>query len=450
VAQFAKLRLRQSHKLVTSGTSSMKVRFALGLISLFVSLTTSADYKSKTCPDCWLPSANGPTVSEGLGVNIHFIDPQAGELKMIADAGFHWVRMDFIWEITERDRGHYDFSAYDRLLKALESFNIRPLFILDYGNPLYTNGKSVRTTEARQGFARWAAAAAKHFAGRGVIWEMFNEPNAPVFWPPEPKVDEYIALASEVGRAFRAAAPNERLIGPATLGFELGFLESCFRAGLLNSWSGVSVHPYRQTNPESAASDYAGLREMIERFRNGSRSDRPIPVIAGEWGYSSVWRGMTEEKQAIMLARQLLTNVANGIPLSIWYDWRDDGQDPVSVEHHFGLVRNKYQTERTQVYEPKPAYFAARTLNNQLGDFRFLERLVVGSADDYILVFGKDGDRRIVAWTTSPTAHRVNIPGMSGRFALTKVTGESAGELSTNPALSVEISPAPIYLAPEN
>lgn len=429
----------------------MKVRFALGLFFLFLSLTTSADYKSKTCAACWLPSANGPTVDEGLGVNIHFIDPRPGEVKMIADAGFHWVRMDFIWEITERERGRYDFSAYDRLLKELEPVNIRALFILDYGNPLYTNGKSVRTLEARQAFARWAVAAAEHFSGRGVLWEMFNEPNAPLFWPPEPKADEYIALASEVGRAFRAAVPNEKLIGPATLGIELGFLEPCFKAGLLDSWSGVSVHPYRRTNPELAASEYARLREMISTYRTGNDSARSIPVISGEWGYSSAWRGMTEEKQAVMLARQLLTNAANGIPISIWYDWRDDGSDEAAVEHHFGLVRNKYQTERAQVYDPKPAYFAARTLSSQLNGYRFIERLVVGSDDDYILVFAKERDRRIVAWTTSGTAHRVNVPGMSGRFALTKVTGESAGLVSATPTgLSLEISSAPIYVARAN
>ena len=75
---------------------------------------------------------------------------------------------------------------------------MRALFILDYGNPLYTRGKSVRTAEAREAFARWAVAAAKHFSGRGINWEVFNEPNHPIFWPPKPNVNEYAALAVEV------------------------------------------------------------------------------------------------------------------------------------------------------------------------------------------------------------------------------------------------------------
>ncbi len=48
---------------------------------------------------------------------------------------------------------------------------------------------------------------------------------------------------------------------------------------------------------------------------------------------------MDEETQAKLLARQWLSNLANDIPLSIWYDWRDDGPDPKEREHHFGMVR---------------------------------------------------------------------------------------------------------------
>ena len=37
---------------------------------------------------------------------------------MIAAAGFKWVRMDLTWAATERVRGEYDSSAYDRLVGA--------------------------------------------------------------------------------------------------------------------------------------------------------------------------------------------------------------------------------------------------------------------------------------------------------------------------------------------
>src|ERR1051326_3719291 len=115
----------------------MTLRFSLAVISLLLSLVISADNRSRECAGCWTRAENLPTAEQSLGVNVHFIDPRPGEVKMIADAGFRWIRTDFKWELTERDRGQYDFASYDRLLKQLDEFGIRPLFILDYGNPLY-------------------------------------------------------------------------------------------------------------------------------------------------------------------------------------------------------------------------------------------------------------------------------------------------------------------------
>ena len=264
---------------------------------------------------------------------------------MIADAGFRWVRMDLKWDVTERERGRYDFSAYDRLMNAIEPFGIRALLILDYGNPLYGEGPP-RSENARNAFTKWAVAAALHYANRGVIWEVYNEPNNPKFWQP-PNPNEYALLALTVGRAFHESVPNEKLMGPAIGEMDLSFLESCFKAGALDSWFAVSVHPYLRQNPENVAGEYAKLRKLIASYRAASGREEVnqpaanISIISGEWGYSSAWHGMNEEKQAIMLARQFLTNAANGIPLSIWYDWRDDGLDPKEAEHHFGLVRKE-------------------------------------------------------------------------------------------------------------
>ena len=43
--------------------------------------------------------------------------------------------------------------------------------------------------EGRKAFARWAAAAARHFQGRGILWEVYNEPNTK-FWKPKADVQQ--------------------------------------------------------------------------------------------------------------------------------------------------------------------------------------------------------------------------------------------------------------------
>jgi len=364
-----------------------------------------------------LPSA---VVPDGLGVNIHFTDARPGELDMLAGAGFRWVRMDFFWGGTERRPGVYDFSAYDRLLAALEARKLRAIFILDYGNGLYEGGSSVATEAGRGAFSRWAAAAAVHFQGHGILWEIWNEPNG-TFWKPKANVDDYAALALAAAKGIHAAAPGEAVIGPATSGVDMQFLESCFKAGLLDCWDAVSVHPYRQEAPEGAAAEYLKLGERIAHYAPKGKS---IPIISGEWGYSSAWQNYDEATQGQMLAREWLVNLANHIPLSIWYDWHEDGTDPREPEHHFGTVANAYHAGGSPVYDPKPAYLAAKTLTSVLQGFQFDKRLALGRSEDYALLFRKGDELRLAIWTTSSQPQPVRLHCSPGEFEVITHTGE--------------------------
>ncbi len=391
-------------------------------------------------PQTSLPAA---VVPDGLGVNIHFTDARPGELEMLAAAGFHWVRMDFSWGGTEKRPGEYDFSAYDRLLASLETKKLRALFILDYGNSLYEADSAVATEAGRRAFSRWAAAAAVHFNGHGILWEIWNEPNIG-FWKPKPNVADYAALALAAAKAIHAAAPGEAVIGPATSGVDLQFLESCFKAGLLDWWDAVSVHPYRQSAPESAEADYQKLRGLIARYAPKGKS---IPIISGEWGYSSAWQNFDAAAQGQMLARQWLVNLANQIPLSIWYDWHEDGTDPQEPEHHFGTVANAYHAGGSPVYQPKPAYLAAKTLTSVLQGFQFTKRLALGNPDDYALLFHKGDRLRLAVWTTSPTPQPVRIRSSPGEFEIINHTGERGKTILANEnGLAFTPTLAPQYL----
>ena len=433
----------------------IRLRFIASLILLTILTLPCVGCARDDCSFASYSTAAAPVIPIGFGVNIDFTDPRPGEMKMLSQAGFRWVRMDLKWDLTEPAKGQYDFTAYDRLTPSLDQYDLHSLFILDYTNPAYDNGQPPHTDEARQAFARWAVAAAKHFAGRGVIWEIYNEPNIAQFWPPRPKVDDYVALALAVGRAFRESVPNEKLIGPATSGIDFSFLEACFKAGLLDYWSAVSVHPYRRSDPETAASDYCRLRKMIKTYAAvGTQisSDvalkRDLPIIASEWGYSSVWSGMDDEKQGQLLARSWLTNAANDVSVSIWYDWHDDGPDAKEPEHHFGTVYNPYYADRESVFDPKPAYLAVKTLTTFFRGYRFEKRLNVGGDDDYVIVLHKGNEARVAAWTTASGAHSVVIPLDPGKYTGVTYTGQNLAVVTADQQGVVRnLTTAPVYIA---
>lgn len=399
-------------------------------------------------PSLWAQGVPlNPPIPKNLGVNIHFTNPRPGEMRELAAAGFRWVRMDFNWAEIEHEKGRYDFSAYDQLMAALKPYHIRPIFILDYGNKFYDHGLSPYDAAGRQAFANWVAASVEHFQGDGVAWEMYNEPNSK-FWSPKENAPNYVKLALEVGETMKETAPAETYIGPAGATVDLWFLAYCFQSGLLNYWSAVSIHPYRQRIPETVIRPYAAVDWLIHKYEPRGKT---VPVIAGEWGYPSTpnWFNMSDEGQAKMLAREFLVNIMEGVPVTIWYDWHDDGTDPKDPDLHYGVVHNLYRPDNAQVYEPKPAYFAAQTLSRFFADFHFRERINAGNAGNFVLLFTRGKDARLAVWTVNPSPQTIVVPGARGKFNVVGFQGTQQPKLSARrQGLKIVLSDAPRYLAP--
>jgi polysaccharide biosynthesis protein PslG len=390
---------------------------------------------------------------EGAGVNIHFTRGHQRDLDLIAAAGFKFIRMDFSWSGTERAPGQYNWGDYDELTANLEQRGLRPLYILDYSNGLYEDqivshdpisGKerrdiaSPRKPGSVAAFARWAGAAAAHFKGRRVIWEIWNEPNIG-FWKPKPEVKDYIALVQATTKAVRQADPAATVVAPASSGFPWRFLEELLAApGVLDQLDAVSVHPYRSQAPETADADYLRLRSLIERF--APLPKKSMPILSGEWGYSTQDKGLSLDKQAAYLARQQLHNLLHGVPISIWYDWKNDGLDPAYNEHNFGTVSNNLAL--------KPSYLAMQTLARQLKGFRVARRLAVPAKDDFVLLLvNAAGDQKLAAWTIGqPHQLPLRLEVASSDLLMVNGQGQEVRPVVLDGTVGVALESAPQYI----
>ena len=356
-----------------------------------------------------------PTGQICAGVNIHFITGHEKDLDMIAAAGFKFVRMDFDWQSIEQTKGVYTWDTYDELTANLEKRGLGAIYILDYSNSFYEDlvvpetplpWETQKTTASPQhkesidAFARWSAAAAVHYKGKNIIWEIWNEPNIN-FWKPKPDVSQYNALALATCRAVKEVVPEASIIGPSTSELPLPFLESFLSSGILEYLDGVSIHPYRDysKSPETAITDYQKLRELIDRYT--PRIEKNIPIISSEWGYSTSSKGITLETQAAYIVRMQLSNLLSGIPISIWYDWKNDGTDLNDLGQNFGTV--------TFDLTPKPSYNATKIMNMQMKGYTLIQRLKLQNDNDYALLFrNEEGNFKLIAWTVDER-HTVTI-----------------------------------------
>ncbi len=315
---------------------------------------------------------------QGFGVNIHSQSYTYEDLDMMEEAGFKIIRTDMLWHEIEKEKGVYDFSTFDQLLSELDKRNIRPYLILDYGNPLYGCTTSVTTTQCMEGYKNFIKMAVARYKQYNPIWEIWNEPDVIHFWYPQPAYQEYTNLVKEAVFVIKSVDPRAVVIGPAVgnLNYPYPFLEECFKRGLLDYVDAVSVHPYREPPLESVIDDYANLRNLIKQYN----PDNPdIPIIAGEWGESSSQSLRNEENQAKYLLREFLINLYQGIPVTIWYKWKDDGTSDKKKDNWGMITRENFTA--------KQALNSFTEMTKILQDTDFIERINYYDSEVFLLLF---------------------------------------------------------------
>lgn len=367
------------------------------------------------------PIRQSPLANDALGVNVHFFRLGDGfplvterDLDMLQQAGFRRVRMDLLWREVEKQPGVFNFQKYDWAIQGLLKRGIRPMVIIGLGHPSYSPGLTIQPSWVQAGFERYAEETVKHFKGLNLIYELVNEPNHPEFWQPKPDAAEYMKLAKRLLPRLKSIDPNAFIAAPSTAGAPLPFLETCFRQGLLSLVDGVTIHPYqafyelppKNRIPEFVERDYQLTQALIQKY---APPGKQIPLIFGEWGYSSALNEISEQQQAIYMTRQALLGMMYGTPINIWYNWKGgiEGQssDPTNKELNFELVHTNLV--------PKPAYYAIGQLTRRLSNKQYAGK-EPSLPGDYILKFTNSqmspSQTTYACWTIQPP-HWINLMG---------------------------------------
>jgi hypothetical protein len=389
------------------------------------------------------PAPQPSQLTPRLGVNIHLLQDDHA-LDLAHAAGFVFVRMDMLWTDVERG-GRYRFFAYDRLLRALEARGMGVLWILDYGHPDHGGG-APRTPQDVAAFGRFAEAAAAHFKGRDVRYEIWNEPNTSQFWEPSPNASEYAVLLRAAVAAIRRADPSAKVSSGGLSRFDAAFLRGAIDPNLAASLTAVAVHPYPKTGPETIAPELGILREWVA-FSLGEH----LEIWDTEWGYSSAnapveapSNGQSKEgrrRQASLAVRELLTVWATRLPLAVWYDLRDDGTNPANPEHNYGLL--------DAGGNEKPAMHAIEILMRAVSDRKYAGMMEETPAGIHAMRLDGLTDRALVVWTDQPDGRRTVEYSKRDLISATDLMGQSVktkDRPSGQAQVEVESAAGPIYL----
>ena len=362
--------------------------------------------------------------------------------------GVRWCRGDWAFGgLSKQGDGAWSFGAADASVENMTSHYPR----LGLVNMWMNSGRG-HLLEGIDETAAIFRAASGHFAGRGLEYEVWNEPNHGGFWRLSPiNAEDFFPLQAAAFNAVRAGDPDAIVNTYSVSGVDDAFVRKGFAAGGWRYVDALGYHPYgyptipEQIIPKAAAS----MKTVIDSFGGWvwhHITEQGYPTCSSALGVDEITQGDFQARV------QLLMNAIDwgrGLHIYTIGDGGEAGpnQDP---EARFGIVRSDLTA--------KPAFMALATLSSQLANTLFVGQFdaagkprlsLVGPHDEgaYIQVYhALDGSAAVLAaWAIKPMTATV-----------TDVDGETCEVVSSyqshtspsieNKVLTLQLSATPLYV----
>ena len=302
----------------------------------------------------------------GSGSWMLWLDPADldRELDAVSRTGATWLRVLIDWSSAEPERGRYDWTVPDRIIDAASARGLQVLGIVGF-SPTWARAPGSYFTAPpidTGAFADFTRAVVDRYSGRISHWEIWNEPNLPLFFGfASNTAPRYTELLKAAYTAIKSVQPNGTVVA-AGLSPSLGawgsapppaFLTAMYEAGAHGYFDAMAMHPYvfptgLAADPLNAWSDVARVRDVMVAHGDGGKkiwlTELGAPTSA------PTAEGVSQEDQA----RQIIDVLAAAAMLdyigpAFIYSIRDvNSADAGNREANFGALL-------TSDWQPKAA-----------------------------------------------------------------------------------------------
>ena len=281
------------------------------------------------------------------------------QLAALAQTGATVARSDALWEAAEPrppsgSTHHYDWAFADRIAGALAGHGLRWLPIVDYSAPWAQSipGQDHSAPTSSTAYAAYAAALAARYGRGGSFWsehpglpaepvdtyEIWNEPDNPSFWWPQPNAAAYAGLYSAARAAITGVQPDARVIvggltHPDTFLAAMLAADPSLRGGL----DGVGIHPYGAT-PQLVLGAVRTARLALNLLGLAS-----VPLYVTELGWTTSPPGALDylpERLRPSYIEQTIAALGHtdcGVAATVLYTWVTPERDPADPQDWFGI-----------------------------------------------------------------------------------------------------------------
>lgn len=326
-----------------------------------------------------------PTDFVGLVSDDTFLGNAAHDERTLsteAGIGVTLLRREFDWALIEATQGVYTFDKYDKIVGQSAKHGLHLLPIL-FDPPGFASARP--SSHAREGtyppkraqdLANLGVALIKRYGPQGTFWDqhpeipklpihswqIWNEPNLPVYWASGPNPRQYAQLLVTVRHAMKQSDPSAEIVTAGLPDSKLGinwltYLNGMYRAGARAGFDTLAVNPYA-SDAQTLVGKLRAVRAVMKHHGDANQ-----PLWLTELGWADKGAGRSPFKvgaagQATRVAQLLRAIRSLRTPLHlrgfVYYAWKDSRPYAPHYTDFWGLHTGLLNLGD----QPKQAYFS--------------------------------------------------------------------------------------------
>jgi hypothetical protein len=312
---------------------------------------------------------------------------QVAYLKQVKAAGLKEIRYDLSWNVVEAQKGKYDWSKFDNVIKNVNAAGLKSIVMIArtpaWAAPTSCRGTTFCAPADKAAFAKFAGLAASRYKDNNVIaWEIWNEPNIVEFWKPMPNPNQYARLLQGAYESIKKANPSATVLVGGLSGNSVNFngddyidprsfLGQVYAADTTKPFDGIAYHPYTGTGSTASKGEYNGwlkvdtgkytIRSVMIDNGDASKqiwiteygvpSDGPKAAVTD---LNATSQPKNVDHVSIQVQDQILKEMIENIRSRSWirhFDWytlRDDASPSSNAGGAYGLYYYNGQAKPAQ------------------------------------------------------------------------------------------------------
>jgi hypothetical protein len=301
----------------------------------------------------------------------------AEDYPRMRSGGVAKLRFHLSWRDVQPAPGAFDWARVDEIVGGAADHGVEPLPFV-FGSPSWIGAEArppLGSDAERQAWQAFLTAAVERYGPGGAFWDgrttrrpitewqVWNEPNYPLYWEPRPNPRQYAELLELSAKAIRAADEEARILLGGVAAVQNGplpwrFLGDVYRVrGIERHFDAAAIHPY---SPNIFGVEYQ-LEKMRRAMSRAGDGRTRIDVTEIGWGSdgpseSPLVKSEKGQVRALRRAFRLLGDERKRYRIGsvLWLSW----QDSASSEPGCGFCRHTglFTLER----EAKPSWHEFR------------------------------------------------------------------------------------------